>query len=149
MENHIENVIGHACAREAEETINKNPKCIDRVQAAFETRMTDIRTLWNAEDQATEELGELCDYGLCLDFVAAGTFREQREPYYRYQLSYGGPSEEFRVFLNGDVEFWFLDWFDGARVQVDGEDAETIKMIVRLKYEHLDRYPEDFEGDEE
>jgi hypothetical protein len=107
--------------------------------------MKDIRTLYNAEDQETEELGSLNDYGLSIDFVAAGTFKDQREPYYRYQLSWGGPSEEFRIYLDGSVEFWFLDWFDGAPIDVTGEDAEIIKEIVSWKYPNLDRYPEDYE----
>jgi len=129
-------------------TTQKDPSCASRVKAAFESRMQDIRTLYNAEDQHEDEIGDLCDYGLCIDFVSAGTFRDQREPYYRYQLSWGGPSEEFRVFLNGDVEFWFLDWFDGTCVPVDGEDSDIIRDIVRMKYENIDRYPIDYEGEE-
>lgn len=120
---------------------DRNKKCSERVNEAFESRMEDIRTLWKADDNETEELGNLCEYGLCIDFVEAGTFNDQREPYFRYQLSYGGPSEEFRIFLNGEVEFWFLDWFDGACVEVTGEDAEIIKEIVQMKYPDLTTYP--------
>ena len=126
-------------------TPEKELKCKDKVQGSFEDRMKDIRTLFNAEDNKTEDLGNLNDYGLCIDFVAAGTFKDQREPFYRYQLSWGGPQEEFRIFLDGSVEFWFLDWFDGACVQVESEDADIIKEIVSWKYPHLDRYPDDYE----
>lgn len=111
--------------------------------------MQDIRKLYNAPDQETEELGSLNDYGLCIDFVGAGTFKDQREPYYRYQLSWGGPQEEFRIFLNGEIEFWYLDWFDGASTPVTGRDAEIIKDIVSGVYPHLDRYPDDYEGDDD
>lgn len=106
--------------------------CKDRVEDAFKDRMRDIRTLWNAPDNETEELGSLFDYGLSIDFVEAGTFEHQRTPYIRYQLSWGGPAEEFRIYLNGEVEFWFLDWFDSASVEVTGEDADVIKDIVRM-----------------
>lgn len=105
-------------------------KCKDKVQKAFESRMDDIRQLYNAEDQTVEDIGSLNEYGLCIDLVKAGTFTDQRENYIRYQLSWGGPSEEFRVFENGEVEFWHLDWFDGACVEVTGEDADIIKDIV-------------------
>ena len=71
------------------------------------------------------------NYGLAIDLVTAGTFKGQREDYIRYQLSYGGPSEEFRIYKNGDVEFWLLDWFDGAKVDVTSEDADIIKNIVK------------------
>lgn len=111
--------------------------------------MDDIRKLWNAPDNHVDDIGDLNEYGLSIDFVGAGTFKDQRAPYYRYQLSWGGPSEEFRIFLNGEVEFWFLDWFDGAPVPVTGDDAEIIKEIVKMKYEHIDRYPDDYEGDDD
>jgi hypothetical protein len=114
--------------------MDRNKHCAERVNEAFETRMKDIRTLWGEEEHETEELGSLYEYGLSIDFVEAGTFKGQREPYYRYQISYGGPSEEFRVYLNGDVEFWLLDWFDGASVEVTGNDAEIIKELVRMAF---------------
>jgi hypothetical protein len=112
--------------------MNRNMPCSLRVRACFGERMRDIRTLWEAPEQETRELGHLCEYGLCIDYVEAGTFRDQRAPYWRYQLSWGGPAEEFRVYLNGDVEFWLLDWFDGAHVPVTGEDAAIIREIVGM-----------------
>lgn len=63
---------------------------------------------------------EFCNYGLSVDMVEANTFDDQPDSYLRYQISWGGPSEEFRFYHNGDrvyrAEFWFLDWFDGAHV---------------------------------
>lgn len=108
----------------------KEKKCADKVQAAFDSRMADIRTLWEAEEQTTEELGSLYEYGLSIDRVEAGTFEGQRASYWRYQLSWGGPSEEFRMYDNGDIEFWYLDWFDGACVDVTGRDADVIQGII-------------------
>ena len=64
--------------------------------------------------------------GLCFDRVEAGTFKDQRAGYWRWQLSWGGPSEEFRLFDNGDLEYWYLDWFDGACVKVQDEIFENI-----------------------
>ena len=105
-------------------------KCKDLVQEAYDGRMEDIRTLFKADEQQTEDLGSLDDYGLSIDKVEAGTFKGQRENYIRYQLSCGGPNEEVRIYENGEVEFWYLDCFDGACVQVTGEDADIIKQIV-------------------
>ena len=109
--------------------------CKDLVQEAFESRMEDIRTLYNAENQKAEELGHLSEYGLSMDYVEAGTFERQRAGYRRYQLSWGGPSEEFRIYDNDDVEFWYLDWFDGACVDVTGNDAD----IIRAMTEYIER----------
>src|SRR3990167_5011806 len=116
----------------------KDKSCAERVQDAFNSRMEDIRTLYDALDQKTEELGPLSEYGLSMDYVAAGTFLDivgvfqgtQRAGYKRYQLSWGGPSEEFRIYDNDEVEFWYLDWFDGACVSVKGQDAFIIRDIT-------------------
>lgn len=110
--------------------VTEKKTCADKVQGAFESRMGDIRTMYEALDQTTEELGSLNEYGLSMDYVEAGTFEGQRAGYKRYQLSYGGPSEEFRIYDNDEVEFWFLDWFDGACVQVRGEDADIIRHLT-------------------
>ena len=101
-------------------------KCKDLVRNAFKSRMKDIRTLYNAENQETES------YGLSIDFVSAGTFDDQRKPYARYQLSWGGPAEEFRLYQSGRIEFWYLDWYDGAYVLVEGKDADIIRDIVLM-----------------
>jgi len=113
---------------------SRNRSCKERVSSHFKSRMDDIRKLFNAEENYIEELGYLNEYGLCIDFVEAGTFKDQREDFYRYQLSWGGPSEEFRIYKNGDVEFWLLDWFDGACVDVSGDDAYIIKEIVSWNF---------------
>jgi len=113
-------------------TEDRNKGCKACVEEAAEGRLKDIRKMYEAEDQTDAELGALDEYGLCLDYVEPGTFKGQRAGYYRYQLSYGGPSEEFRVYLNGDVEFWFLDWFDGASVEITGNDADMIRDIVSV-----------------
>ena len=104
-------------------------RCKDLVKDAFFERMKDIGKLWYAEDNYDEELGYLNEYGLCIDKVEAGTFKDQRADYVRYQLSWGGPQEEFRLYKNGDVEFWYLDWFDGAKIDVTGDDADIIKEL--------------------
>ena len=89
-----------------------NETCADRITESIISRGEDFKRFMNAEDEETQE--EFYNYGLCVDMVSVGTFRDQNEPYLRYQISYGGPSEELRFYQNGTVEFWFLDWYDGA-----------------------------------
>jgi hypothetical protein len=44
--------------------------------------------------------------------------------YYRLQLSWGGPSDEFRIYTIGDtleidvIDYHYMDWFDGASINV-------------------------------
>lgn len=102
--------------------------CKERIERHFQSRLDDLRKLWDNYTNGTtdEELGDLHDYGLSFDYVAPGTFNDQRESYFRYQLSWGGPSDEFRFFVNPDlschrIEYWFLDWFDGAHRVCKGD----------------------------
>jgi hypothetical protein len=73
----------------------------------------------------------LHEYGLGFDYVPAGTFSDQDEPFFRWQLSTGGPGDEFRFFTGPDlvphrVEYWFLDWWDGASRRLHGPDKDTL-----------------------
>ena len=69
------------------------------------------------EDEIRDELRErFYEYALSFDVVHADN---PGESYVRYQISTGGPAEEIRFFCDFNrkpykVEFWFLDWFDGA-----------------------------------
>lgn len=110
----------------------KDKTCKDRVREAFRSRMDDIRALWEAGyGEEVDEIGRLEDYGLAIDHVDSNTFRDQTEGYWRYQISWGGPSEEFRLYRDGRIEFWFLDWFDGASIPVTGADAAIVAQIVK------------------
>jgi len=115
----------------------RQPSCEEQVEASLESTLEDLRKLWEAYmegEEEVEDLGSIYDYGLCFDYVAMGTFTDQDEPYFRYQLSYGGPSEEFRIYTGADfepyrIEYWFLDWFDGASRTLYGEDLELLSEI--------------------
>ena len=106
--------------------------CKERLADAFDSRMSDLRKLWQAGyGVEVENIGKLEEYGLCVDKVEANTFG-QHPGYWRYQISWGGPAEEFRYFDQdgGRVEFWFLDWGDGAGMTLKGPDAQLIKSII-------------------
>lgn len=113
--------------------------CKDRVSKEYAERMKDLKKLFKAyqegnEEKYTEDLGTFPEYGLCFDYVPQGTFNDQTEAFFRYQLSYGGPQDEFRFFVNPDfsvhrIEYWFLDWGDGANKVLRGKDHEFLKEI--------------------
>lgn len=133
--------------------MSKQPTCAERVAAACESRMTEIRDLYDVycgrtdpHDDVTED--SFPDYGLAFDYVSPGTFMDQEEGYWRFQISWGGPSEEIRFYASprgskssgfGDwrlhrAEFWFLDWGDGACEVLTGDHRN---MAVEL-FEHFD-----------
>jgi hypothetical protein len=117
-------------------TKDMNKTCETRIDRELEGRVCDLKILWEAccRGESDDNLGNLADYGLSFDYVAAGTFDDQREAYFRYQLSWGGPSDEFRFFVNPDltchrVEYWFLDWFDGAHRICTGEGEKLTSIL--------------------
>lgn len=110
--------------------------CKVRVRGAYRSRFKDLKRLYcnytkayNNDADYEEAQDELNQYGLSFEYVAPGTFRDQRVGYFSYLLSTGGPQEEFRIYTDCQynidrVEFWFLDWFDGAKVDLKGKDLE-------------------------
>jgi len=78
------------------------------------------------------------EYGLDFSYVEPDTFDNQPKGYHRFQISWGGPSDELRFYTRSEsldneeaitdkVEYWFLDWFDGASIDVSEE--EVIKNL--------------------
>jgi hypothetical protein len=123
----------------------QDPKCSDLVQEKFNETEADYkkaREFFEEYQDATEgeqiamkvfdkhrgdyfhEYEDLFDYvnqtALSWDYVEG----EGREAgYYRLQLSWGGPSDEFRIYVNQDkeidiIEYWYMDWFDSAHYLV-------------------------------
>ena len=115
------------------------PNCESRVDREMHSTLDDLRKLWTAytegdEDRHSDELGNIFEYGLSFDYVAPHTFQDQDQGYFRYQISWGGPSDEFRFYVNPDfspycVEYWFLDWFDGAHRELRGEDRALLNDL--------------------
>lgn len=117
--------------------------CDQRIKAKLESCIEDLQTLYDlyCEDSEAydEDLGNLYEFGLCFDYVEPGTFTDQHEGYWRYQLSWGGPSDEFRFYVTPGhyglephrIEYWFLDWYDGASRTLDLK-AEDGQLLLNL-----------------
>ena len=100
----------------------KERKCKDIVGKSCRDTVKDVRRMYLSEDRQ-----EMDEYGLSFDWVSPETFRNQDEGYFRWQLSWGGPSDEFRFYGDASghvfrIEYWYMDWFDGASVTLQGED---------------------------
>jgi hypothetical protein len=132
-------------------------KCKDLVAINLKSRIEDLKILWNLfnsdSESNDENLGNMYEYGLAFDYVAPNTFNGQRKGYFRYQLSWGGPSDEFRFFahpilssldsyysnaitrISGweleKIEYWYLDWFDGANKKLTGKNLTLITEIFQ------------------
>jgi len=135
-------------------------KCIDKVAASMAGRMSDLKLLYRPydveheeiktylhglgyeckifdQDSNAEKMFELrCEYALSFDYVAPDTFTDQDEGYFRYQISWGGPSEEIRYYVDSEfnilyAEFWYLDWFDGAPLRLTGDELVTAEAVLQ------------------
>lgn len=61
------------------------------------------------------------EYGLSFNYVELDEDTEQ--DYFRYQLSWGGPSDEIRFYDNGAIEYVYMDWFCGVGFNVTNDDV--------------------------
>ena len=81
------------------------------------------------------------DTALSWDYVEPGTFEDQEEGYYRLQLSWGGPSDEFRIYTTqyadeiDVIEYHYMDWFDGASIRVPYNSTSWEVCSMFLDYE--------------
>ena len=114
-----------------------------RAQSAYESRrdqLADIFRRMDSEDAETynNAQDEWHDFGLSYQYVEPFTFDDQRDGYWRFQISFGGPSEELRAWFDSNdqlraLEFWFLDWGEGAMVDVI--DCATMRQAIEWNYE--------------
>lgn len=141
-------------------TDTRNRTCRERWADHKDSICRDLRRMFEAmrdyddEEKREKAHEEFAEYGLSFDYVAPGTFNGQRRGYWRYQISWGGPSEEFRFFGDFDghratcdrVEFAFLDWFDGHSRKLQGKDEELLLEVwdwfdgcnaIRSEYEKV------------
>ena len=118
--------------------MKRDPTSEEQVDASLESRLTGLRAVWDAyicgDEDGDEDYGSFHEYALAFDYCAAGTFGDQREGFFRYQISTGGPGEEFRFFTDAGrsvhrVEFWRLDWFDGACRVLEGDDLALLMSV--------------------
>ena len=114
----------------------KQLTCRERVDEMYNDTLETIRQMLDGKDENGEDrdpIEMLSEYGLGIDYVEPGTFSDQEVGYLRWQLSWGGPGDEFRFYIDADlapykIEYWFLDWYDGAHklISQKGDDWDTL-----------------------
>ena len=93
--------------------------CAERIDEQWRDRKEDLK------DPDYDYLG--------FNYVEPHTFTDQLEGYWRWQFSWGGPSDELRAFVNPDhsihrVEYWFMDWMDGAKLELQPDEPAWQRM---------------------
>lgn len=118
----------------------ENKTCKERVKKNLQGRIEDLQKLWKLylEDgeKSDDDLGNMYEYGLGFDYIASGTFKGQKRGYFCYQLSWGGPSDEFRIYADYDlkpykIEYWFFDWYHGVYKILYGRNFKLLAEIFQ------------------
>ena len=137
-------------------TKDRNKKCADLVHKKYQDTLKDYQQAYDyfndgykdlekKPDEAYEGYEDFFDYvnqsGLSFDFVEANTFEDQKCGYWRFQMSWGGPSDEFRIYTDYDkninyIEYWYMDWFDGASIRVNDDVIYHICQLFLECSEH-------------
>jgi len=117
----------------------KNETCKERINRNLKSREEDFLRFMNNYDEKTRE--EFYSYGLSFDFVELSEYNKEEE-YYRYQLSWGGPSDEIRIYKD-KVNYVFMDWFDYA--DKDITQKNWVKWLVS-DFQELEMLPLNYGG---
>lgn len=118
----------------------------DLVGISYADRLDAQRKIWGPYlkgDKYEPDLSSLPGYELGFDYVAPGTFEDETEGYFRYDLCYAAPAYYFRFFINPDftirrIEYHFLenDESDAVAHQVlTGQDYDLMEKIYEYYLE--------------
>ena len=113
----------------------REDSCEARIEGAMRSRLADLEAFAfgprddDNPDGYDPEEGEPEEYGLSLDFCRA---ENGRGGFIRYQLSTGGPGDEFRIYADGSIEYAFIDWFDYASRELSATDRATVAAHLML-----------------
>ena len=132
--------------------MDKEATCAERVEEHWQGRREELKVMFRecngdalndeqraalaklGHDEADQYEPLLYEYGLCFDRVDGD---ESTPGYFRYVLSTGGPGDEIRFYVGWGgglliAEYWFLDWFDGASINV------THEPVIQALYDWLE-----------
>jgi hypothetical protein len=112
----------------------KQRSCAERVEQEWNDRREYLAELLERINEGDDEASdELMEFGVSVEYVIAGTYTDQPEGFYRWQFGTGGSQDELRFFSNGSTEFWFLDWWDGAHINVTGDEVAEYLRVTALE----------------
>ena len=117
---------------------SKELTCEDVIVEHYNGRLEQLRATMADVDKAEKDENGIT--WLDFSYVEAHTFNGQERGYYRWQLSWGGPSDEYRIWMNPNgiehITYHFMDWYDGAEMEVyDNEIQEFIEDVFEFDYQ--------------
>ena len=96
----------------------------DRTIESFKSRHEDLKRFY-INQHVSEYIDDDIEHEFYNYFLSVDVAYDE---FVRFQISYGGPQEEFRIFKDGHIEYCFLDWFTGYSLDVtDNKIAQWLK----------------------
>ena len=144
--------------------MDHNATCEQRIGTELQDTFETVKYLWDRYVQGLgpdHDVGDLETYGLDFAFVPEDTFSNQDEAFFRWQLSTGGPGDEFRFYARRviktantvygrrvwitewelyRIEYVFLNWFDGATRELCCEKYSLLSEIWDTHFSKLADY---------
>lgn len=117
----------------------------EQLMGALPERLAELTILWNAYTDHNGQartadgyvIGGDMDGEHIREFHLSFEYNSVRG-YFRYQLSTGGPADEFRFYVDEHhgynwtidrVEYFFTQWYDGASWTLTGNNKELLLTI--------------------
>jgi len=96
------------------DTQTEHKSCADRIEQNFQDRYLELQ-----EDMKSDffSANYFEQKGLGIDLIEKDDL-DLDDHFIRYQLSWGGPQDEFRFWKNGKISYHFMDWFDHAEKDI-------------------------------
>ena len=106
-------------------------RCADLIAEKYKDRLDQFKKGLKTKDP----MNWIVESVLGFDYVEPKTFKDQKEGYWRMQISWGGPSDEVRWYTNNGIDFSkttyaYLDWFDGDEIEIDDDVWDEIQMTL-------------------
>jgi hypothetical protein len=125
--------------------MNNDSEKYKRAFESIETILDDLITYMKDDsiyENGNDELAPFFEYGVCFAFTEKKEFKDEKLPYWYFQISYGGPTIEIRFLghcLTGKreqdnykdielVELVYLDW--GNILKVNLTNTEISEWLI-------------------
>lgn len=120
-------------------------RCKDLIDEAWARRRLDISRLLNGE---CEEDESIFDLGLSFAWIPPTGETYEEGGYFQLLLSWGGPSDEIRFFDYNRIVYVYMDWFDGAEIDISKDEVaremryvyEDVEAVDFERYRDNDRF---------
>lgn len=112
----------------------KQMTCEKRIDEQLKDRITEIEKALELASNSNEGKFEIGgdEYSDITEWINCYSLAYSDDPYYRakrLELSCGGPQDYFLFFGDGSIEYHFLDWFDGAKRELEGKEEEIMQNL--------------------